>query len=136
MSCCVVDRVLVVGMLFVASVCPAAEPGPAYQHLKFLEKLVGDWRTEYELDGQKTEGEFHCKWAPGKYCLTWTAEARSKDGGKLLTHGSGVIAWDAAEKRVREMAVQSDGSLAIAYFSEEGGKLVIDRSGVMADGNR
>ncbi|MCL4195405.1 MAG: hypothetical protein KJZ87_26945, partial [Thermoguttaceae bacterium] len=111
-----------------------APPSANYEHLRFLECMVGDWRTEYELDGQKVEGEFTCQWSPGKYCLTWTAEARSKDDGQLLTHGSGVIAWDAATKQARETAAQSDGTLATAVFSLQDGKIVIDRSGTTADG--
>ncbi len=111
-----------------------AAPSASYEHLKFLECMVGEWRTEYELDGRKVEGDFTCQWSPGKYCLTWTAETRSKDGGQLLTHGSGVIAWDAATKQARETAAQSDGTLATAVFSLQDGKIVIDRSGTTGDG--
>ena len=128
-----------VAMLVLLSVvgwCCGQEPGPSYQHLKFLERLVGNWRTQYELNGQKTEGTFQARWAPGKYCITWSAETWAKDDRKPLSHGSGVIAWDAAEKRVRELAAMSDGSIATAYFDEVDGKIVIDRSGVLADGTK
>ncbi|MGI6418838.1 MAG: hypothetical protein ACOX1P_24585 [Thermoguttaceae bacterium] len=136
MRMCGCLTIVAIVMFGAGAAASAAEPAPAYQHLKSLEKIVGDWRTVYEIDGQETEGELHCKWAPGKYCLTWTAEIRAKDGGKPLSRGSAVIAWDPAEKRVRETSVMSDGTLATAYLSEQDGKLLIDRSGVMADGTR
>jgi len=129
---------IVVGLIVlgVGKAALPAEPASNFQHLQFLGRFAGDWRTEYELDGQKTEGELHARWAPGKYCLTWTARTRSKDDGKLLYHGSGILAWDPAEKRVREMAAMSDGTLTTAWFDEIDGKIVIDRSGTMADGTR
>lgn len=66
MKLCV--RLAIVGLFMLAiAAAPAADPAPTAKNLAFLEKLVGDWRTEYEVDGQKTEGEFHCKWASGKY---------------------------------------------------------------------
>ncbi len=69
-------------------------------------------------------------------CLTWTARTWSKDDRKPLVHGSGIIAWNAAENRAEELAAMSDGSLATATFSEQDGKLVIERSGTTADGTR
>jgi hypothetical protein len=125
---------VVLTMLGVDTAALAEDLAPSYEHLKFLDGLVGDWRTEYELDGQKTEGEFHAEWAPKKYCLTWTARTRAKDDGTLLSHGSGIITWDPAENRVRELAAMSDGNLATAYFQHVDGKIVIERSGTLADG--
>lgn len=37
---------------------------------------------------------------------------------------------------MRELAAMSDGSFAIAYFDEVDGTIVIDRSGVLADGTK
>ena len=129
--------VCIVGGLTVLDVgWPALSAGAASnsQHLQFLDRFAGDWHTKYELDGQKTEGDLHARWVPGKYRLTWTARIRSKEDGKLLSHGSGIIGWDPAEKRAREMAAMSDGTLTTAWVDEIDGKSVIDRSGTMADG--
>ena len=132
LTCCFSISIL----LALGATTVAAEPAPSAKHLKFLQPLVGDWRTVYAMDGKETEGEFHCKWAPGRYCLIWTAQSRSKATGEIVSHGSSIIAWDPIAKRAKELAALSDGTLAEAWFDFKDGKLVIDRTGITPDGVR
>jgi hypothetical protein len=116
--------------------CPALPPAPSYEHLKFLEPLVGNRRTEYVVDGTKIEGAFQAKWAPGKSSLIWSSQSWPVSDRAKVTYFSGIIAWDPGERRVREFATISDGSLGTAYFEQADGKLVITRTGVLADGTK
>ncbi len=88
----------------------AAEPAPAYQHLKSLEKIVGDWRTVYEIDGQETEGELHCNGAAGQVlpdmdrrdpgerrrqaAVTWLRCNRLGPGRETSPRNVGDVRWD------------------------------------------
>lgn len=82
--------------------------------LKELEFMVGKWETEMYEDGKKvgtSTGER--KWAPGKYCLLFSASL-DVDGDKF--EGTGISGWTRKGRAVVEHWYGSDGSsLTVRY---------------------
>ncbi len=119
-------------LLVLATPILAEETAPPREKLAAIESLVGTWVGSFEgVDGVKLEGRCSVSWAPTKYAIVWTWTAWPKGTpDKANGHGSGLIYWDPASKKIKELGVMSDGLTFTTSFSTEGDRLIGERTGV------
>ncbi|NLY02085.1 MAG: DUF1579 domain-containing protein [Rhodopirellula sp.] len=103
--------------LFAASLCVAQEPGPAYEHLKFLEPMVGHWKVVSTEQGKSISvGEESSEWILNKSFMRHVGwgQVDGKTAQYELYTG-----WNPKSKEVFQWAVGAT----------EGGYAVIERLG-------
>jgi hypothetical protein len=113
------------------------KPGPAYEHLKFLDSTIGKWRVEGELpDGSKWSGEEVNQWVFDKnssltkgWCQLTGSDSRIEY--ELLT------GWEPVKKKIVTMAIGSKGWSATreATYNPQNRCLNIEQSAVHSSGD-
>jgi hypothetical protein len=140
-------RVLVAGSLMFAGLLVAPGPGGAdekpdappkssYEHLKVLEKTVGQWEGTITVPGKEVAATLTVEWMLDKQFLR--EEMRLKVGGKEFA-AVVVCGWDAKAGSMTEHAFASDGAsgTGTAKFGEAPeGKVSYTSSLVYVSGRR
>jgi uncharacterized protein (TIGR02246 family) len=122
------DRWLIANAREESSESSTAE-SPAYQHLKQLEWLVGEWQGE----GAKAEVRSTCEWAPEKsFLLIHYIVERSASEPKLVTLR---IGWDPANETIRSWVFDSLGGFGEGTWRRDGNRWIVESTGVLPDGS-
>jgi uncharacterized protein (TIGR02246 family) len=112
---------------------PGEAPPPAasaYERLKQLDWLVGDWESE----GKHTPVTFSCKWSRGQSFLVIDETIHLHDQEPMtLTE---YIGWDPLQQRVRSWVFDSRGGFGEGQWSRSGNRWAVASTGVLSDGRR
>ncbi len=105
-----------------------SEPPPHYEHLKFLEFLIGRWKDEG--DGMVIETTY--EWSTKKNSIHGRLSIVTN--GELEKEGILVIGWDPVEQTIRSWTFDSDGGTAEAVWYEKDGKWFAKALHILPDG--
>jgi len=100
----------------------------AYQRLKQLSFLVGEWQDKAGKGGVQVS----CKWGPGQTFLLQEVTVKQEDGTALSM--SQRVGWDAHNENIRSWVFDSTGSFGGGTWSREGNTWTVQSEGVYADG--
>jgi uncharacterized protein (TIGR02246 family) len=100
----------------------------AYDHLKELEWLVGEWMDEDD----EAEVWTSCDWSDGRSYLIRNYKVRVQ--GRVEMSGVQRIGWDPRLKQFRSWVFDSEGGFSDGLWSREGDRWIIKTSGVLKDG--
>ncbi len=88
----------------------AEEPAAGYDHLKYLEPLIGTWEWEWTApqdypalgikEGDKGVFTFSYQWCSRKNGILVRETSERSDGSNSRGHGVTVIGWDHVENKV------------------------------------
>jgi uncharacterized protein (TIGR02246 family) len=110
----------------------------AYEHLKALEWLVGNWvaKSESAAEPEKTNQisiNTTFQWTANKSFITRVFNTQTK---QFELNGTEVIAWDPLSKSIRSWTFESTGGFTESAWKIDGNKCVIEMKGVLADGEK
>lgn len=130
-------RLFVVAALFIALMDGRAagqEVSKVYEHLKVLEPLIGKATGKSTFQTFQVTATQEQKWGDRKECIVFREvfkiseeDAKKANLPENTMTLSGVIGWDLARQRIKELWFGSDGSSAITYLKVEGNHIVGDR---------
>ena len=106
------------------------ESSPAYQHLKELEWLLGEWIDRDETVTLDTVYE----WSRNRSFITGSFTIYVQ--GKVDLQGTQVIAWDPVAKTIRSWVFDSHGGFGQGTWSRKGNQWVVDTSSVLSTGEK
>lgn len=109
---------------------PEAAAASAYEHLKALEWMIGEWVDESEESTVETV----CKWTTNKSFLTRTFRVSAGDDDPL--EGTQVVGWDPLTGVIRSWVFDSDGGYLEGTWSFKGGSWAVKSSGYLSDGRK
>ena len=107
---------------FTSSVAQEAKnQNDAYEHLKELEWMVGEWTAELDDDGQVVTLPVTCEWLHSKKFVRckWQGIRR----GEVLWEQEVTWYWDPVEKVVRYQSFQDSGMWGRATAEVSGGSI-------------
>ena len=100
----------------------------AYEYLRDLEWMVGDWVDE----GSDSVVTTSVSWAPKRAFLL--REFTVKVGGQSVLSGTQRIGWDSRKQQFRSWAFDSEGGYVEGLWTRVGDGYVIRSSGYLLDG--
>lgn len=100
----------------------------AYEHLRQLEWLVGDWVDE----GRDEVVETHCRWSPNKSFLLQDFQVIRS--GQVVLKGTQRIGWDPQARQIRSWVFDESGGFAEATWARVDDRWISKARGVTADG--
>jgi len=103
---------------------------PAYEHLKELEWLIGEWVDADE----KAVVDTAYQWARDKSFIT--ASFSVKVRGRLDLQGTQVIGWDPVKKTVRSWVFDSQGGFGESIWTKQGDQWHAKLSSVLPSGEK
>lgn len=114
MSCFRFGSTYVFVTLIAAAAVSAADSKLPAEFVRECELYIGEWATEFEVDGVVCHGKWIARWSPEKSCLDthWTA-----DTPKGPASGTRVQGWDAITKKVLVVDFGADGSSSIERYT-------------------
>lgn len=101
-----------------------------YEQLKSLEWLIGTWVDEDD----EARIEATCQWAKNQNYITRSFTIGL--AGEPEISGIQIIGWDAAAKKIRSWAFDSDGGFAEGSWHEKNGSWIVESAAVLPDGRR
>ncbi len=101
-----------------------------YQQLKQLEWLVGTWASADDV----SQAQQKCWWTRNRNFIVRSFTIKS--GGEIDLTGIQIIGWDAATKRIRSWAFDSDGGFANGQWLRKGDKWFVTTLAVLPDGRK
>jgi uncharacterized protein (TIGR02246 family) len=103
-------------------------PSLAYQQLRALEWLVGEWQDASE----KIDVNLVCRWDLNKSFLLMQYEV--KHPGEDPIHVTQRIGWDDRNLIIRSWTFDSMGGFGESYWNRDGNRWVTGTSGILPDG--
>jgi uncharacterized protein (TIGR02246 family) len=101
----------------------------AYQNLKQLEWLVGEWQGE----GTKADVRATCDWGPEKtFLIIHYMVDRGASEPKLVTLR---IGWDPANETIRSWVFDTLGGFGEGTWQRDGNRWIVESTGVLPDGS-
>ena len=110
-------------------------PGPAYEHLKPIEWLVGNWDLRGAwADGKPHEGGEQSEWAFNQNFIQGTGWWNDRDGKR--NSYAYLIAWDPKAKKILMAICGDDGShtVRLGMYNPETKTLTCHQDGVSGNG--
>ena len=83
---------------------------------KELDSLTGTWEVTGTFKGNKIEGTWSARWAPGKHCLMRRSSLSGTPRAKDRVIGIGVIGWDGATETITEQVFNDDNTSALVRW--------------------
>lgn len=106
-------------------------PPSAYEHLRPLEWVIGEWAQEAE-DGQAARVLF--EWTPDQNFII--ASRAVTVGDEVLDNGMQRIGWDAANKLIRSWSFEADGGYGEGAWAKQADNTWVNSvSSVLASGS-
>ncbi len=106
------------------------ESSVAYQHLKRVEWLIGEWIDKDENSTLDTVYQ----WARNNSFITGSFSVYIK--GKVDLQGTQVIGWDPVAKVIRSWVFDSQGGFGQGTWSKKGNAWVVDSSSILSTGEK
>jgi hypothetical protein len=118
----------------------ASEISPAYEHLKVLEPLVGEYAWEGKLEepmagvpaGQSARLAFSFHWILNRSVLRWDWKITS--AGKEVVRGIEHMGWNTQKGRIVSAMFATDGEAFSSEWSVENGRFISHFTGAQPDG--
>lgn len=121
------------GKWFLDSVRETALPEPEVDVSNPLDEL--DWMIGRWIDASEDATvETVCDWALNDAFMTRSFTIAIK--GRPVMSGTQIIAWDAAQKRIRSWVFDTDGSFGEGAWTHEDDRWVIRSTNTLADGRK
>ena len=106
------------------------ESSVAYQHLKALQWLIGEW---VDRDKSSTLDTVY-QWTSNNSFITGSFTAYVQ--GKVDLQGTQVIGWDPVAKVIRSWVFDSQGGFGQGTWSKKGNSWVVDSSSILSTGEK
>ena len=106
------------------------ESSAAYQHLKALQWLIGEW---VDRDKSSTLDTVY-QWTSNNSFITGSFTAYVQ--GKVDLQGTQVIGWDPVAKVIRSWVFDSQGGFGQGTWSKKGNAWVVDSSSILSTGEK
>ena len=78
--------------------------------------VMGTWKIQANIGEERSEGEFSCRWAPGRFSYVLTGFLSSSTPGEADQQWTGLGGYDPVKKQTIEKIFWSDGSHYTLYF--------------------